>query len=101
MTHDPLCPQFDHSRFCEGCTPACGTCRCNLIAKVRADTLNKAIAAIQPIWERGKALDDAVFADGWLTCFESCESALETMRGKPSWNLTHRITTGPIRKITP
>ena len=39
MTHDPLCPQFDHSKFCEGCTPACGTCRCNLISKVRADTL--------------------------------------------------------------
>ena len=40
MTHDPLCPQFDHSKFCEGCTPACGTCQCDLIAKVRADTLD-------------------------------------------------------------
>lgn len=107
MTHDPLCPWaqeggLNHAGECfliEGSEPPMSAC--NLIAKVRADTLNKAIAAIQPIWERGKALDDAVFADGWLTCFESCESALETMRGKPSWNLTHRITTGPIRKITP
>ena len=101
MTHDPLClMSVDDEAYC---CPDCEGygCECDLIAKVRADTLNKAIAAIQPIWERGKALDDAVFADGWLTCFESCESALETMRGKPSWNLTHRITTGPIRKITP
>lgn len=77
MTHDPLCAR----------TPTgvhyVGTCTCDLIAKVRADTLDKAIVAIQPIWERGKALGDAVFADGWLTCFESCESALETMRDKP------------------
>lgn len=42
MTHDPLCPQFDHSKFCEGCTPACGTCQCHLIAKVRSDERVKA-----------------------------------------------------------
>jgi len=34
MTHDPLCPRFIHHKFCEGCTPQCGTCQCNLIAQV-------------------------------------------------------------------
>jgi len=33
MTHDLLCPRFIHSKFCEGCTPKCGTCQCDLIAK--------------------------------------------------------------------
>ena len=37
MTHDPLCPRASHPKFCEGCTPQCGTCQCDLIAKVRAD----------------------------------------------------------------
>jgi hypothetical protein len=37
MTHDPLCPRTSHPKFCEGCTPQCGTCQCDLIAKVRAD----------------------------------------------------------------
>lgn len=78
MDHDPLCPWLNGSPL-DKCPP----CLCDFIAKVRADTLDKAIVAIQPIWERGKALGDAVFADGWLTCFESCESALETMRDKP------------------
>ena len=89
MTHDPLCPhpKCDYGSFndnaCHGFFECPHRCQCDLIAKVRSDTLDKAIAAIQPIWERGKVLDDAVFADGWLTCFESCESALETMRDKP------------------
>jgi hypothetical protein len=37
MTHDPLCPRASHHKFCEGCTPQCGGCQCNLIARVRAD----------------------------------------------------------------
>ena len=87
MTHDPLCGGGWRCKCdgptCERPCPAEMFCQCAHIATVRADTLDKAIAAIQPIWERGKVLDDAVFADGWLTCFESCESALETMRDKP------------------
>lgn len=77
--HDPMCPfpAWARSRKAKILE-----CQCELIAKVRADTLDKAIDGLQPIWERGKALEDAVFADGWLTCFESCESALETMRGE-------------------
>lgn len=83
MTHDALCSHVrkGHGDDCLMCDIR--GCECDFIAKVRSDTLDKAIAAIQPIWERGKVLDDAVFADGWLTCFESCESALETMRDKP------------------
>lgn len=78
MTHDPMCPH-DKGAYHE---LGENSCECDFIAKVRADTLDKAIDGLQPIWERGKALEDAVFADGWLTCFESCESALETMRGE-------------------
>jgi len=87
LEHDPLCPCNPNQQEC-GCGEdpewgPCVSCKCDLIAKVRADTLDKVIASIQPIWERGKALGDAVFADGWLTCFECCESALETMKSKP------------------
>lgn len=48
MTHDPMCPQ----RECDACAwegKGCcrGNCQCDLIAKVRADTLNKVYEAVQ------------------------------------------------------
>ena len=53
MTHDPLCPRASHPKFCEGCTPQCGTCQCDLIAKVRADQDRKH-------WEKTKHLRDRI-----------------------------------------
>lgn len=49
MTHDPLCLQCDHSKFCEGCTPACGICQCHLIAKVRSDERMKAASRVMSL----------------------------------------------------
>ena len=57
MTHDPLCPMKSHSKFCEGCTPQCGTCQCDLIAKVRRDEVAEARRS-----ERAATLDDVADA---------------------------------------
>lgn len=76
MTHDPLCPRAIHPEFCEGCTPACGTCQCDLIAKARADERRQAGARVasRPYWEddwdenvvmnRSSAIDAAEGGDG-------------------------------------
>ena len=49
MTHDPLCPRASHPKICEGDGSACPTCQCELIAKVRADTLVKCVTAVKPL----------------------------------------------------
>ena len=50
MTHDPMCPAgtqpLGDEYCCQSCDPGCipaweRTCQCDLIAKVRADTLEK------------------------------------------------------------
>ena len=54
MTHDPLCPCFIHPKFCEGCTPQCGTCLCDLIAKAKRN-------------QHWKSYDFG-FDEGWEAC---------------------------------
>ena len=57
MTHDPLCPCASHPKFCEGCTPQCGTCQCDLIAKVRADQKRADAQEVKRHKQRGYTCD--------------------------------------------
>ena len=66
MTHDPLCPCASHPKFCEGCTPQCGTCQCDLIAKVRADMLARCIEAVEALGDVSR-FETFVAGDGYLS----------------------------------
>lgn len=48
MTHDPMCPDYTsaHANVCSG--ENCDDCQCDLIDKVRADT-------VEQIWLASKA----------------------------------------------
>ena len=79
MTHDPLCPTTDCSQCDESSAEwcvTCGGCRCDLIAKVRADERKQAGVRVaeRPYWEdewpenlvmnRSSAIDAAEGGDG-------------------------------------
>jgi hypothetical protein len=81
MTHDPLCP-WEPFPSAPTVPPRGGyPCQCALIAKVRADMIDKVIVSIQPHWEHGRQYDN-FYGAGWLDCFENCESTIENLRDK-------------------
>jgi hypothetical protein len=75
MTHDPLCPRFIHHKFCEGCTPQCGTCQCNLIAKVVKREQEKAAERIAAIEPTGEPFDGG-YHDGYRDALDHAEQAV-------------------------
>ena len=77
MTHDPLCPAFDHAENHYDdywCSDECDAeCRCDLIARVRADTLDRARAAVQSVASGGGSV--------WSTGFRAV-AAIDALRGE-------------------
>lgn len=79
MTHDPLCPNAKGcSHDCGGCLcMADAFCQCDLIAKVRADTLDMAEQSIQSLTRHEMLSMDAT---AWIMKSSAIKS-INNLRG--------------------
>lgn len=91
-SHDPLCPVAIMTKNTAGqatvVTFGSGTCKCVLIAEVRADTIDKAASVVEAI--RGYDMSAAWYseigddyAEGWVECVEAAVAKINSLRGKP------------------
>lgn len=79
MTHDPFCPVTIMSKNTAGqatvVTFASGTCKCVLIAEVRADTLNQVEEAINASCSRAQTMfmrTTSPFSQGAVSAYADC-----------------------------
>lgn len=98
MTHDPLCPTEQCCARDEEATR--DLCQCIFIRRVRDDERNRCIAEVEALGPL-QQFKKWTAADGHPAWSHETVDVSEALRREPSWKVTHHVTTGPVRRITP